>query len=509
MQYKERYKKFLNIFLKTLKVKSISGGLEISDSWLRYAYLENDKWNLIGVRLPQNVVVNGQIKNYDLFIKTLNELRNKIFNGKDSKKVLNVIVSLSSIDVYSQIFTLPIIEGENLEKAIKLNIKMLSPQEENQTYSSWQIVSRDQKLMRLEILSAFINKEIINDFKKALTETKFMPRSIESYSFSLTRFFVKKVKNFQISKNYLILNIDDSGIKSLIIRNGNLYFNYFSFWSEIFKDENQISWDKFEIFLIRHLHQVVNFYNSRWADEIDGLFLISPVFVSEIKNIIIQNFDLKILDLDLDFPQNISSEWFIAIGSYYRNEISPKEDQELNLLGGDASQMFIQNQILQFIQFWRLAVISSAIFILLSIVIGNLFLNNILNSLKIEHSNINSAVHAKEARDFQIKIEEFNKVVDMVSMVNNNYLNRYFVLQKIIEKISNNDINIKNLSFNNDLSVKISAVSKNEENISKFKKNLESDNFFRNVNLPFSEIKPYEDGKTFFISFSINPSTIQ
>lgn len=507
---KEKYNLIFKKLLKFFKIESITGGLEISDSWIRYVYLKDNEWNLIGFLIPQGVVVNGQIKNYELFVKILYELRKKIFNGHDSKKILNVVVSLNSIDIYSQIFTLPIIEGANLEKAIKLNIKMLSPQEESKTYSSWQIINRDQKLMRLEILSAFINKDIINDFKKAFYEAKFMPRSIESYSFSLVRFFSKKVKNFDLNKNYLIVNIDDSGIKSLIVRNGSLYFNYFSPWTEITKNEKQILWDNFEVGLIRHIHQVFNFYNSRWADQIDGLFLLSSVFNKEIKNIINQNFPFPVLEIDLDFTGKIPLEWYVAIGAYLRSEIRTKDDNELNLLGSDASELFIKNQVIQFIKFWRVVLSSAVSLIILVFFISNIFLNNIINSLKLESANINLDKQASEVKIFNQKISQFNNIVDLIKKVNSNYLFKYNIIKKINEKINNNSINLKNLSFDNqNLLIKILATSENEENISKFKKDLEGDSFFRNINLPFSEIKAHENGKVFSISFSINPSKIE
>jgi hypothetical protein len=387
---------------------------------------------------------------------------------------------------------------------------MISPGGGEKNYSGWQIVDKNQNLMRLEILSAFIDKEIINNLKKALMETKFSPRVIESYSFSLVRFFRQKVKNFSNDKNYLILSIDDNGIKSLIIKSGNLYFNYFSSWHEVIKDERQILWDNFEVALIRHIHQVVNFYNSRWADEINGLFLISATFKNEIKNIILQNFTFPVLDLDLNFSENISPEWFIAIGSYLRGEISPKEDKELSLLGIEAIEEFVQRETLGFFEFWRLFLSGALGVIILSLLIGNIFLNNILTSLQIEASNISSGKQGKEAKIFQQKVEEFNNLVDLINKTEKNYVPKDIILKKINGKITNNNISLKNLSFNDEKTpIKILATAKDEDSIAKFKKDLENDSFFQSINLPFSEIKPHSEGRVFSISFLINPLKIE
>ncbi|GIW65266.1 MAG: hypothetical protein KatS3mg093_245 [Candidatus Parcubacteria bacterium] len=502
-------KEYLDKLLKILKIKSAVGGLEISDSFLRYVYFENNQWIFISVRLPQGIISSGKIENYNAFVLALLELRRKIFNNKNSNKILNVIVSLASVDVYSQIFTLPIIEGENLEKAIKLNIQMISP-EDSKNYSSWQIIDKNQNLMRLEVLSAFINKEVINSLQKALNEAKFSPRVIESYSLSLVRFFKQKVRNFKNDKNYLILNIDDNGIKSLIVRNGNLYFHYFSSWQEIIKDNRQILWDNFEVALIRHIHQVVNFYNSRWADEINGLFLITLNFKDEIKNIIFQNFTFPVLDLDLSLPESISPEWFVAIGSYLRGQISPKEDQELSLLGSGAVEEFIRRQTLSFFEFWRIFLSGALGIIILSLFIGNIFLSNILNSLQIESVSISSGQQGKEAKIFQEKIEEFNNLVVLINKIEKNYFPKNIIFKKLNEKLANNNINLKNLFFTDEKSlIKILATAKDEDNIAKFKKDLESDPFFQSIDLPFSEIKPDAEGRVFSISFLINSSKIE
>jgi hypothetical protein len=503
-------KEYLNKLLKILKIKSVVGGLEISDSFLRYVSFNNNQWIFISVRLSQGVIFGGRIQDYNAFVLALLELRKKIFNNKKSNKILNVIVSLASVDVYSQIFTLPIIEGENLEKAIKLNIQMISPEEESKNYSSWQIIDKNQNLMRLEVLSAFIDKEIINNLKKALAEAKFSPRVIESYSFSLVRFLKQKVKNFSIDKNYLVLNIDDSGIKSLIVRSGNLYFHYFSSWHEIMKDERQILWDNFEVALIRHIHQVVNFYNSRWPDEINGLFLIASSFKNEIKNIILQNFNFPVLDLDLNLPEGISSEWFVAIGSYLRGEIPPKEDKELSLLGFGAIEEFIRRQTLTFFEFWRVFLSGALGVIILSLFIGNIFLKNILTSLQVEVTNISSGKQGQEAKVFQEKIEKFNHLVNLINKIEKTYFAKNIVLKKINEKILNSNISLKNLSFNDEKTpIKILATTQDENNIAKFKKDLESDPFFQSIDLPFSEIKPHSEGRVFSISFLINTSKIE
>lgn len=507
---KTKNKNFLINLLKFFKIKYLTSGLEISDNAIRYFILDRSQIHNVGIRLMPGIISGGKILNYELFKEALLELKRKVLGEKKANKTLSVSICLSSVDVYIQNFSLPLILGEDIERSIKLNIAMIAPDKSEKIYSSWQIIEEDRQIGRADILSVFVDKNIIDLLSKALFETNFNVRSIEPQPISLLRFLCKKVKNFYNDKNYLVLNIDDSGIKSLIIKKGNLYFYYFSPWSEIIKDKREIIWYDFEVFLIHHLHQVINFYNSKWNEVIDGLFLISSAFKEEITENIQKNFSLPILEIDYEFQDKIGLEWITSYGAYLRSEIPPHKDKEISLLGVGAAEKFIKHQIIKFFEFWKLFLIGTMCLIILELGIGFVFLKNTNYSLTTDSVHIASSGQLQEIKNLQQKIKQFNQVVSIISKIENNYFSKQIILQKINQKLEENNVVLNNLSFNDQAKeIKMSLFAKKEEDISRFKKSLESDELFYNINLPFSTIKSYEDGLTFSVSFAINPSKIK
>jgi hypothetical protein len=498
---------FLEKLSKILKIRQDIGALEISDNVIRYFNFDGKNMVLRGVRLAPGIMSQGEIKDYKAFIEALYSLKKQIFKNKKISKKLNVLVTLSSIDVYTQIFNLPLISDENLQKSIDLNLKMIAPKDISKLYSGWEIIEESKQFMRIEVLASFIDKKIIDDLTKALIETNFIVRSIEFKNFSIARFIREKVLNFDKEKFYLVVTIDDSGIKTLILKNGKFYFEYFSFWNELIVNEKEILWSKFEVEFNKHLHQVINFYNSRFNEELEGVFLITPAFRDKIVKIISLNFNLKTIDFILNEDIQINSDWFAVFGVWLRGKIPPKKDKDVNLLGIESFLRFMEHQIIQFFEFWRIILLFSFGIGILILFISYLFFSNTLSSLKKESNNIASGKQVNEIKTLQKNIEVFNKLTEIVKNIENNYLARNLILEKIIQKVKENNISIQNLLFNDETKkINLLAIAQSENDISKFKKSLEQDQFFESIDLPFSEIKSSDAGKVFSISFGINPS---
>ncbi len=124
---KSKIKYYFAKILTLVRAKLPVGGMEVSDSTIRLVYFDGKDWVLGGVRLEPGVVQMGKVKNHDRFVEALKSVKLQVFGKKYEKRPINVVASLSSISIYSQVFSLPIIKGENLDKAIQLNIQMVSP----------------------------------------------------------------------------------------------------------------------------------------------------------------------------------------------------------------------------------------------------------------------------------------------------------------------------------------------------------------------------------------------
>jgi hypothetical protein len=501
-------KSLLNKFSNILRIKQSIGALEISDLFLRYLNFDGENLIQKTIRLEPGILENGKIKDYNSFLEALEKLRNEIFNGKKTNKKLNILLSLSSVDIYTQIIKLPLIEDKNFLKTVELNLKMITPKEESKMYSSWQILKRDPTNFQVEILASFADKEKIDEFKKVLEEKKFVIRAIEFKTFSLVRFFREEVANFDNEKSYLIVVIDEDGVKNLIIKEGSFYFDHIFLWKDLGIDGKQIEWIKFETEFLRHIHQVINFYNSRFTEKLNGIFLITSEFGGILKDKIQTNFNLKVFDIILKRKIELTSEWIGCFGLWLRSKIPPQKDEELNLLGIEVREGFIENQVLAFFEFWRVILTFSfgmGLFILLA---SYLFLFNIYSSLKKESLAITSNTQSAEVKKFQTQVEQFNNLVKIIKEIEINYIPRDLILKKILSKTKENNIIIKNLSLDKN-NLKMTALALSEESILSFKKSLEADQGFGAIDLPFSEIKSSDAGKIFSISFSVNLSNIK
>jgi len=500
-------KKFLENLLKLLGVKPKLGGLEISPNFLRYIEIRDKEIFLKSVRLPQGTIVNNEIKNYDAFLEALNYLHAQIFSGKQKEKDLNVSVCLNLNNFYTQVFSLPFVNKQNLKEGLSLNIQMVAPQSLDKLYASHQIIYEDLNSRRVDVLSVFINKNIVNDIIKALFDSKFVLKTIEPYSTAIIRSLKKLCANFDTSKNYLIVSLNDVGLLILISRNSNLYFEYYLSWEEIIGDKKNILWSELEKKIIYNVNQVINFYNSKFTENLEGVVVVSRVFLEEIKNAIKSNFNLKVFSPDLSILSGVDPSWLGALGAQIRSQIPLRKDEEINLTGFELEDEFMHRQIIQFFEVWRLG-LSIFLGILVLVMFGfNLFLTQYLNSLKNEQQEILAKDNVKEIETLRGKIENFNNLTSMVKKIESSYTSRYFILNKISQKLNENNIELINLSFDNDKkSVFISAKSINEENIINFKKSLETDSFFSSVDLPLQNIKTDNQGKTFSVSFSVNLS---
>jgi hypothetical protein len=498
---------FKDKILSLLKVRESIAGLEISDSVLRFASFDGKNWQLYGLRLPPGLVENGEIKDYAGFIEALKALRQQIFASRDRGCKINVAVSLSSVNVYSQVFSLPMIEGENLEKAIQLNVRMVSPAESSETYAGWQLVGQDQKSLRLEILSAFISRAIVDKIKKALKETGFIIHSIESRAMSLTRLLRETAAGFDKEQSYIVFSLDSSGIELLIIRKANLYFQYFNSWRDIQGENRQISRAEFEAVLGRSFQQVLNFYSSHWPEPLGGVFLSASSLQEELRQIVSKNFQLKILGLQLNLNQPVNPDWFVVLGSGLRGFTPPRKDQDISLLGISAQEEFRLHQLIRFFAFWRVLVPVSLAILLITFIIAHFFLIKI-NQLLIKQSLIAmSKEQAGEVANLEKQAERFNSLITLISKAERLSPDKFVIVEGLVEMMRENNLIFREFYFQGEgAPILLRGWAQSEAQILKFKKALDADSKFQSVNLPFSEIKPGEQGLSFSVSLTIAPA---
>ncbi|MBI4085989.1 MAG: hypothetical protein HY433_01950 [Candidatus Liptonbacteria bacterium] len=490
--------------LSFLQARTKIGGLEISDTALRFAYFKDKALHVAGIRLPPGIIESGEVKNREQLVEALRSLREQISADFHQGKLINVVATLSSTRIYIQAFTLPLIEGENLEEAVRLNIKMISPIELSQAYSGWQPVDRNQSESKLEILTAFANKTFVDRTSGLLKEAGFFPIAMETGALSLVRLLREQGAGFEPDKFYLLASIDNRGLQFLIIRRGQLHFEYFNSWKDIQGDTKQISWQDFEAAVKRNLHQVLNFYGSQWPEPLTGAFLLTNSFAEEISKIIKENFSLAVRELKLKLDQPVGRELFEVVGGALRADIPRSKDRDINLLGITVQEEFRRLQIMDFLKFWELLAPSLLGILLAALVISYLSLVNLRNSLESQSSFSMNEKRTEEIGSLKSQIDEFNRLVSFVSSTQGSLKPKTLLADKIGSLMNSGGLTLDRLHLQaGGLPAVLSGGVKSRDILLNFKNALAADPAFDSVNLPLSDIQPKNEGLSFIVNFAL------
>jgi hypothetical protein len=476
--------------LSFLRVRSIAGGLEVSDQVLRLVYFNGNAWQMAAIRLMPGILEKGKIKNLEAFVASLRELKTKIPAVRSKKKKMNVVVSLSSVNIYSQVFTLPLLEGNDLKKAVELNVQMLSPGDASKTYSGWQMLGRDEVDLRLEVSVAFIEKQIVDEMVDALLSAGFLTVGVESRALALVRILREKGAGVDAARSYLLLNIDNSGLDFLIVRKGQLYFEYTNQWSDLADDKGQISVQKFEDMLAGSMRQVTNFYSQHWPEPLSAVILSASAFGDEAEKVIGTAAALPITRLTLFMGQAISSEWLVALGCSLRGFNSSSADKEVNLSGEEAMDTFRKEQLVGFLSFWSIFV---PVVLALTIVTFALADNFLVFTAKGIASQSVFNEQGQELQDvaiLQASSTAFNESVELVQNTEKQLAPRYPIISMLTDMASSTGVSLNHISFPGPAGpILIGGTASSEPQIVALKTAIAADPSFGPVTLPISGIQ--------------------
>jgi len=492
------YQKILESFRASMPV----GGLEIGDSVLRWSVWRDAEWRLASLRLPPGIVSGGEIKDFKEFVEALRSLKSQIGGGARSK--IPAVVSLASLKAYLQVFSLPFLNEDKLEEAISLNLQMSSPIPFKDAYSDYELLLRDEDAQKSEYLGAFIDQEPVGQILKALEDAGFMAVSVEPRGLSIVR-VVRKFSSFERGRSYILMTVDTNGLEFIVLRNGNLYFDYFSTWKDLEAENKEISTDGFKEIVVRSLQQVLNFYRARWSEPIDSILLASTNLSQEIKNILKGNFPFEVQELALELG-GASNEWLIALGAGLRGTIPLREDREISLLGIDTKAQYRREQVLGFLRFWR-SVVPASLAVLLTAFLGSYYMlvraerdlgNSPTIRLTPEQQAQESALE-KEAQAFNKEVSMFLKLQEIYNPA------KVVLLDRLTPITDSYEIKLNHLAYGVGGVVTLAGESRIHDSILGFRDAVSKENSFKNINLPFESIQPNPNGFNFSMTFTFAP----
>ena len=399
----------IKYFLYKLSSKPEIGGLEISDSGIQYVSLANGQPKTLSLRFPPGVLKDGRIIDEKQFSKILTDLHNLLQPTKPNNEI-PIIVSLPSSVVYTQVINIPIMDKNKIDESARLNLQMISPMPIADTYMSYEFLG--EAADGYELLGAFAEKALVDKLNNLLNLSRFYSLAFEFPALALARVVHKDVYNGP--EPILVFQVSSDGLNFLIMKNGALRFGYFRSWSSIQGDKKEMSRNLFDQIVLDEIQKVSNFALSKFRVNLKQVFVIAPGFETEIKNVIASRFVFPVFPLNLN-SYNIAPSWYGALGVALRGTLDRASDEIISLSADSSSQLYYQEQILNFIKVWRN--IFGGAFGIFILVFGGaaIFLVNQTKNLNIKLEGFKSRFSQEEYATLKQEAEEFNIIVGSIS----------------------------------------------------------------------------------------------
>ncbi len=173
--------------------KEIAFGLDISDQTLRLVqFFNSNKKNKLQlyneISLPNDCIINGEIKQEAIFIDNLKKLiKTKHGNGTVSKKA---IIVLPETETFLKTISITCENPNDLENLILESINKNIPLESEEIYRDWQVVKQTEN--EYQVLIAASPKKIIDDYSNIFKQAGIISVVMEPEAASISRLLIEK-----------------------------------------------------------------------------------------------------------------------------------------------------------------------------------------------------------------------------------------------------------------------------------------------------------------------------
>lgn len=480
------------------------GGLEITDSYIRYVSIKGKKADFVSAKLEPGIIEDGKIKDKDKLRGVLVSFHDQMA-GK--KKKVWTIASISDSNVYTEMFALPKSTGRDLEEAARLNLQMISPIDFNSAHADWHRVGEREMngVLQNEILGAFVPKQLIEEFEQIADEAGFEIAAIEFPMLALTRAIVELSDQFDKKKNYLVFRLGSDGISFGLVKNGELYFLHFVGWGAVYGAERKATLESLKKMIVDEIHKVLSFYETHWEGTLNNLFLVTPTFEKEIKESITQNFpDLLVEVPTLRQFKDLSIGWFSVLGSAVRGIVSRDEDEMLSLATAGTDKKYEVHQVTNFVRLWRNIAVTVLAGILILLVGLDVFLGNSVGVLENRLSDSSRSPALEKLGGLQQEASIFNTKVDSLVRAQQERLlwSGFFT---DMAAMAGSNVTVRRIAIQGvDAPVTMFGEAMTQPAIGEFEKALKANAKLTDVQFRLASVSQVEGGKyAFSMSFKI------
>lgn len=496
----------LKRWLEVINPRLVIGGLEVSDAALRYVAIKDGKIIKAFLKLPTGIIVNGEIKDKKKAVQALLALRKQL--GIGTAKPMSVVASISTANVYTQLFGLPLVARGRLEEAARLNLQMISPIDVNEAYYDWQQITDEiTPDGKFNLLGAFVSRRLIDDLAVVLLEANLVAVAIEPLPMSIARVARNNMAE-AMERPQMVFDLNSDGLNFFILKQGQLLFNHFISWLGIREREQakELSMTLVKEAVTREIRRLLNFYTSKWGEVIEEMILISATQNKELMVEIGNNFNLKIKDLVLTskYPE-LTIAWATAFGAALRGLVPRRTDNDISLASIGTENLYQQSRFLNFSLFWRNIVITITAAVLLFYGGVDLLVMLRFNELNDKLAATPVAISEDEVRKLEQSAIEFNNLVSKTLLAKGQSID-WSPLFKQLRSLAGTNVSLQQIQIQvgDPIAISVGGDAVTERAVLDFKNKLIRESNFTEVKLPLTAIEVNPGGTAGFkVTFKV------
>ncbi|OGM91253.1 hypothetical protein A2755_02525 [Candidatus Wolfebacteria bacterium RIFCSPHIGHO2_01_FULL_48_22] len=468
--------RWLNILQPQLHI----GGIDISDQSLAFLRIDqkNGSWERASVRLEEAVVENGKILQREKFIKSIQELRQKITHKK--KETIPVVVSISDENVYTQRFSLPPLKRAEFDEAVKLNLQTISPSDSSTMYYDWERIGQEEESGEAEILASFIEKKVIDELVKVFADERFFITAVEQKAASTVRTIRHLEKTFDSAKSYLLVMDAADGISFVIVRKGMAYFGRFSDWNSVEGDLRN--------FIVREYHQISNFFTNKFHEQFECAYMALQNSSEEIAKIVQENFTVPVRQVRL--PAGQAGAWLVALGAALRGVAPRSQDTQISLAPEGTELLYQQMLTSSFLSLWT-GIFSGAAVIILAAFLGVfVFLNtHVQNTAETVISSFNDPQILAQYEFYTKEAGIFNASITKALEIKNQQVKWGTFMRDIFDRTGSSVVISRIYMQARNMPVTVTGTAATESEVSAFRDRLAQLPYVTEIDLPLSSFQ--------------------
>lgn len=488
--------------MKTLNPVPNVGGLEISETALRFFAFRGGSIVTKSLRLPPGVIQGGRVGDRQSFIEALKSLRAQ---AGPLSKPLHAVVLLPPAAVYAEAFRLPDLSDEKLAEAAELNMQMLSPTDPNSTYMSAEKIGEIEETGgQVDLLGAFAEKNLVDEILTALEEGGFIVAAVEFPALAVAR-LVSRLSDTASRDPYLALQLTGDGLMIMILKNNRLYFSRFVSWMAMREELGRQALSEADLgnVVSREVQQVMNFWGSRWGHPLGEAVVVAEQLNEQIGKILTTMFSLNVREVVIRELPNLPVIWWPSLGAALRGLVPRGEDAAISLTPATIKARYWSDRVLLFTGLWQKILILSFAFIFLVLVGFDLFLLG--RERAAERAGeivVVSPANMARLLELQEKAAEFNTLVGKASAAGGAiprwvpFLTKLDALARGLVEFTQVSIQGRHIALAGTAGVEVAVIQ--------FKDRLVGEKDFENISFPIASIKTSSrEGVTFTLTFEL------